>query len=110
MTNRAAIRRAPSPNGSPWTRDRATAATWSGTTRDELRIRRVEYYDRKDAHLKTRTVSRYAQYLGGRWWAGEMTMVNHLTGKSTVLTWTDYRFRTGLEDNDFTPTSLRRAR
>ncbi len=78
--------------------------------RDELRIRRVEYYDRKDAHLKTRTVSRYAQYLGGRWWAGEMTMVNHLTGKSTVLTWTDYRFGTGLEDNDFTPTSLRRAR
>ena len=78
--------------------------------RDELRIRRVEYYDRKDAHLKTLTVSSYAQYLGGRWWAGEMTMVNHLTGKSTVLTWTDYRFGTGLEDNDFTPTSLRRAR
>ena len=78
--------------------------------RDELRIRRVEYYDRKDAHLKTLTVSSYAQYLGGRWWAGEMTMVNHLTGKSTVLTWTDYRFDTGLQDNDFTSTSLRRAR
>lgn len=78
--------------------------------RDELRIRKVEYYDRKDAHLKTLTVSSYAQYLDGRWWAGQMTMVNHLTGKSTVLTWTDYRFGTGLEDNDFTPTSLRRAR
>ena len=78
--------------------------------RDELRIRRVEYYDRKDAHLKTLTVASYAQYPGGRWWAGEMTMVNHLTGKSTVLTWTDYRFGTGLDDNDFTPTSLRRAR
>lgn len=78
--------------------------------RHELRIRKVEYYDRKDSHLKTLTISNYAQYLDRRWWAGEMTMVNHLTGKSTVLTWTDYRFRTGLEDNDFTPTSLRRAR
>ena len=37
-------------------------------------------------------------------------MVNHLTGKSTVLTWTDYRFRTGLEESDFTQTALRRAR
>ena len=37
-------------------------------------------------------------------------MVNHLTGKSTVLIWTDYRFGTGLEDSDFTQTGLRRAR
>ena len=78
--------------------------------RHELRTRRIEYYDRKDAHLKTLTISGYAQYLDQRWWAGEMTMVNHLTGKSTVLTWADYRFRTGLDDSDLTPTSLRRAR
>ncbi len=78
--------------------------------RDELRTRKVEYYDRKDAHLKTLTIAGYSQYLDQRWWAGEMTMVNHLTGKSTVLTWTDYRFRTGLADGDFAPTSLRRIR
>ena len=78
--------------------------------KDELRTRMVEYYDRKDDHLKTLNLSNYTQYLDRYWRAGEMEMVNHLTGKSTVLTWTDYEFGTGLEDSDFTQTSLRRAR
>ncbi len=78
--------------------------------KDELRTRKVEYYDRKDDHLKTLTLSNYNQYLDRYWRAGEMEMVNHLTGKSTVLNWTDYDFGTGLEDSDFTQTSLRRAR
>ena len=78
--------------------------------REELRVRRVEYYDRKDAHLKTLTVSNYSLHVDRYWRPGEMTMVNHLTGKSTVLTWTDYEFRTGLEDGAFSQTALRRAR
>jgi outer membrane lipoprotein-sorting protein len=77
---------------------------------DELRVRKVEYYDRKDAHLKTLTMENYAQHLDSYWRPAEMTMVNHLTGKSTVLTWTDYQFQTDLEENDFTQTALRRAR
>ncbi len=71
---------------------------------DELRVWMVEYYDRKDAHLKTLTLENYTQYLDRYWRAGEMTMVNHLTGKSTVLTWSDYQFQTGLEESDFTQT------
>ena len=78
--------------------------------KDELRTQKVEYYDRKDDHLKTLTLSNYGQYQERYWRAGEMEMVNHLTGKSTVLTWTDYAFGTGLDDGDFTQTSLRRAR
>ena len=78
--------------------------------RDELRVRKVEYYDRKDAHLKTLTLGSYEQYLDRYWYAGEMTMVNHLTGKSTVLTWTDYQFGTNLDDRDFNQSSLKRAR
>ena len=78
--------------------------------REELRPRRIEYYDRKDEHLKTLTLSDYTRHLDRYWRPGEMTMVNHLTGKSTVLTWTDFRFRTGLADTDFTQTALRRAR
>ena len=78
--------------------------------RDELRVRKVEYYDRKDAHLKTLTLGSYEQYLDRYWYAGEMTMVNHLTGKSTVLTWTDYQFRTDLDARDFNQSSLKRAR
>ena len=78
--------------------------------KDELRVRKVEYYDRKDAHLKTLTLGNYEQYLDRYWRAGEMTMENHLTGKSSVLTWTDFQFRTDLDDRDFTRTGLRRAR
>ena len=79
--------------------DRADWRTW-----------KVEYYDRKDAHLKTLTMAGYAQYLDQYWYAAEMNMVNHLTGKSTDLSWTDYRFRTDLNDRDFTQTRLKRAR
>ena len=78
--------------------------------KDELRVWKVEYYDRKDAHLKTLTLGNYQQYLERYWRAGEMAMENHLTGKSTVLTWTDFQFQTDLDDRDFTRTGLKRAR
>lgn len=78
--------------------------------KDELRTWKVEYYDRKDAHLKTLTIGKYKQYLDKYWRAGEMNMVNHLTGKSTDLTWTDYQFRTKLKARDFSKTGLKRAR
>lgn len=78
--------------------------------KDELRTWKVEYYDRKDAHLKTLTIGKYKQYLDKYWRAGEMNMVNHLTGKSTDLTWTDYQFLTKLKARDFSKTGLKRAR
>ena len=78
--------------------------------KDELRIWRIEYHDRRGAHLKTLTVADYSQYLDRYWRPGVMTMANHLTGKTTVLTWTDYRFRTGLDARAFTQIGLRRAR
>ena len=78
--------------------------------KEELRVWKVEYYDRKDAHLKTLTLGDYQQYLDRYWRAAEMTMENHLTGKSTVLRWTDYVFGGDLDERDFTRTGLRRAR
>lgn len=78
--------------------------------RDEFRTWKVEYYDRKNAHLKTLTFSGYQQYLDRYWHAGTMTMVNHLNGKSTVLTWSEYKFRAGLDAMDFTRMGLKRAR
>ena len=78
--------------------------------KEELRVWKVEYYDRKDAHLKTLTLGNYEQYLDRYWRADEMRMENLLTGKSTVLTWTDFQFGTDLDHRDFTRTGLRRAR
>ena len=77
---------------------------------DELRVWKVQYYDRKDAHLKTLSLGNYEKYLDRYWQAGEMTMVNHLTGKSTTLTWTDFQYRTELNERDFTQAGLRRVR
>ena len=78
--------------------------------KDDLRVWKVHYYDRKDAHLKTLVLEDYEQYLGRYWRARTMTMENHLTGKSTVLTWTDFQFQTDLDERDFTRTGLKRAR
>ena len=78
--------------------------------REAARLWKVEYYDRKGDHLKTLSFGNYQQYLGEFWHAHEMGMVNHLTGKSTDLTWSDYQFRTDLDDGDFTQTGLRRIR
>ena len=81
---------------------------WQDT--GELRTWKVELYDRRGSHLKTLTLADYRQYLDRYWRAGEQTMVNHLTGASTVLEWTDFRFRTNLDDGEFTRTALRRVR
>ena len=78
--------------------------------RDASRLWKVEYYDRKGDHLKTLSFGKYQQYLEAFWHAHEMEMVNHLTGKGTVLTWSDYQFRTDLDEGDFTQTGLRRIR
>ena len=70
----------------------------------------VDYYDRKSSLLKTLKFSNYKQYLDKYWRASEMNMVNHQTGKSTQLIWSDYKFATGLTERDFDKNSLKRAR
>ena len=82
--------------------------TW--LDRAEYRVWKVEYYDRKNALLKTLTVSGYQQYLDQYWRPDQMNMVNHQTGKSTQLVFSNYAFRTGLTDRDFDKNSLARAR
>lgn len=71
---------------------------------------KVEYYDRKDALLKTLLVSSFQQYLEHHWRADAMSMVNHQTGKSTELQWSDYAHRVGLSERDFDRNALKRAR
>ncbi len=92
------------------------AYEFSGYTREVVwldteayRVIKVDYYDRKQALLKTLTAGDFQQYLDHYWRPGRMEMVNHQTGKSTLLEWTDYAFKTGLDDNDFRPQSLKRS-
>lgn len=97
--------------------ERYPVSQYSGYTRQLVWVDKeryiplkIEFYDRKNSLLKTLVFRSYKQYLDRYWRAGEMFMENHQTGKSTLLTWKDYRFRTGLTDADFTRNSLKRAR
>lgn len=82
--------------------------TWIDKT--EYRVWKVEYYDRKNSHLKTLTIEGYQKYLDKYWRADEMNMVNHQNGKSTGLQFSDYKFGVGLKDRDFNKNALKRAR
>ncbi len=97
--------------------ERYPAYKHSGYTRQvvwvnkqEYRAEKIDFYDRKNVLLKTLTYSGYQQYLNKFWRADEMNMINHQTGKSTTLSWKNYKFKTGLSDKDFNRNSLKRAK
>lgn len=73
------------------------------------RLEQIEFYDRKNALLKTLKYRDYKQYKGKHWRALEMYMVNHQSEKETSLRFSDYKFAVGLSDTDFTQNSLKRA-
>ena len=76
----------------------------------EYRIMKVDFYDRKEALLKTLISDGYTQYLDQFWRPNKMAMQNHQTGKSTDLLWENYQFKTGLDEGGFSKNSLKRAR
>ena len=82
--------------------------SWTDTT--DYLGRQVEFYNRRNDLLKTLVFLDYRQYEGQFWRAHELNMVNHLTGKSTSLTWSSFEFGSGLDESDFSRASLRRAR
>ena len=82
--------------------------TW--LDKEMYRPLKVEFYDRKDALLKTLTATDYQRYVDQYWRPGRMLMVNHQTGKSTELRWKNYRFKTGLTARDFDQNTLKRSR
>lgn len=93
--------------------ERYPAYEYSGYTRQVVWVDReiyrpvkIEYYDRKNALLKTLTYHDYRPYFERFWRPDRMEMVNNQTGKSTTLLWKDYGFRQGLTDRDFDQTRL----
>ena len=78
--------------------------------KEHYKERKIEFYDRKNALLKTLLFNDYNQYLDQYWRAHDMHMENHQTGKSTNLLQSNYQYRTGLKDRDFDKNSLKRIR
>lgn len=72
---------------------------------EEYRIRKIEYYDRKDALLKTLVYDGWAEH-DGYWRPARMTMENHQNGKSTELRFREWRFGTGIAETEFTAARL----
>ena len=77
---------------------------------DFYRFIRIDYYDRKNTLLKTRTFEDYQQYLEKYWRSSEITMKNHQSGKTTRLFLKNIQFQVGFTDRDFDQTSLKRHR
>ena len=73
------------------------------------RLEKVEFYDRKNALLKTLTYSDYKLYKNKFWRASTMNMINHQSNKETLLQFSDYNFGMGLSDDDFSQVALQRA-
>lgn len=73
-------------------------------------IRQVDFYDRRGDLLKTLHQDDYREYDGGVWRAHTLRMENHQTNKSTDLIYSDYAFKTGLDDGDFVKGRLSRLR
>jgi len=71
---------------------------------------KIEYFDRQGAKLKTFVARDFRQYLGKYWRMGEARMDNHRSGKRSILTWSNYRFRQPLHERDFLPASIERMR
>lgn len=76
----------------------------------EYRARKIEFYDRKNALLKTLLMSDYKQYLNKYWRPLKLQMTNHQTGKSTDLLVRDIEFGKGRTDADFDTNALQRSR
>jgi outer membrane lipoprotein-sorting protein len=76
----------------------------------EYRNQKIDYYDRKDSLLKVQRFSDYQLYLDQYWRAHTMTMDNQQNGKSTTLHWQNFKFKTGLTDDDFKKNDLKRQR
>lgn len=78
--------------------------------KDQYRPWKVEYYDRKGTRLKTLIISDYHLYIDRFWQAHSLIMTNHQNGKMTELKMSEFEFRTGLREQDFSKNSLKRAK
>jgi outer membrane lipoprotein-sorting protein len=78
--------------------------------REQKLIRRIEFFDRRDALLKVYTAGGFQRQQGRFWRPAGMLMVNVQTGRQTRMDWSGFRFGIGLPENDFTQNALLRVK
>ena len=77
--------------------------------KNQYRVHRIEFYNRRGDLEKILTFTDFKLYLEQYWRAHEMEMENIQTGKSTTLSWNEYKFRVDISERDFTPQALERS-
>lgn len=98
------IERRPTDSNSGYTRQ----VVW--IDQEHYRPIKIDYYDRRNALLKTLHYKAYRRFNSKYWRAQEMNMLNRQSGKSTVLRFSQYEFTVGLNDTYFHPSRLRTMR
>ncbi len=78
--------------------------------KQEYRVFKVDFYDKKKSLLKTMTSTDYKLYKDKFWRAHSSTMINHQTQKSTHLKTSNINFDIKLKKSDFNKNSLKRIR
>ena len=78
--------------------------------KEHYRFKRIEFFDRKNKHLKTLSFYQYGLYENRFWRAASMIMENHVSKKSTQLAWNNFQFGRGVRDQDFNKNALKRVR
>lgn len=97
--------------------ERIPVSKYSGYSRQQVWVEKdrylalkIDYYNKKNELEKTLVSGIFKQYLNRFWFAHEMKMKNHLSRKSSILKWQNFRFRQPLNDSDFNPQNLTRIR
>lgn len=72
--------------------------TWIG--QKNALVHRIDFYNRSGSLAKRLTYTGYKRY-SGFYRPSKMTMVNLRNKKKTVLSFSNYKFKTGLSDRDF---------
>ncbi len=70
----------------------------------------MEYYDKEGKHVKTLTFHGYQLYEDQFWRWDENVMTDHETGAHTRMVFDNWKFNTGLTDDDFSINGLKRIR
>ncbi|TCI03749.1 outer membrane lipoprotein-sorting protein [Corallincola luteus] len=78
--------------------------------KEAYRVSKIDFYDRKNVLLKTLLLKDYRLYEAKHWRPLRMSMVNHQTGKGTEMLMSDYQFKTGISEEQFSKSKLKRAR
>lgn len=76
----------------------------------EYRVHKIDFYDRKGELLKTLTYGNYEKVDGKYWRSKVWSMKNVQSGKSTVLSFGDFRLGNGFTERDFSKAALANAR